>query len=166
MRNDIMQKYNLTDKEYADLAKQAYNIAGVESTHGNGISYNIRKLIPDELMHLAKKLHRGKDSPNSRGLSQIKFYENDPLNKKYEQYGITEENTKGSPYNQGRATVIKFAHINDHLKDYHWKDGTPISDEDARTIIWNRGHLTDYKNDRNGSAAGYVKRYKKYSKLK
>lgn len=161
-----MKDYNLSDTEWAELSKQAYNLAGVESNYGESKSYKILQYIPDWIINFGKQLIRGKDSPNSRGLTQIKFYQDQPINEKYKEYGITEENTKNDPYNQGRATAIKLSDINDRMASYHWKDGSPMSSEDARAILWNRGKLTDRLNEKDGTGAStYVRKYHKKSVL-
>jgi len=159
-----MKKYNLSDDQWAELSKQGYNLAGVESAYGQSIRYKVKKYTPDSILNIEKRILRGEDSPNSRGLSQIKFNPKD--NKIYESFGITENNTKNNPFNQGRATMIKLAEVNKGLGHYHWKDGSDMTDTEARAIVWNRGRVTDYANENNGkNASGYVKKYYNRSRL-
>jgi len=159
-----MKKYNLSDDQWAELSKQGYNLAGVESAYGQSIRYKVKKYTPDSILNIEKRILRGEDSPNSRGLSQIKFNPKD--NKIYESFGITENNTKNNPFNQGRATMIKLAEVNKGLGNYHWKDGSDMTDTEARAIVWNRGRVTDYANENNGkNASGYVKKYYNRSRL-
>lgn len=74
MRNNMMRKYNLSDNDWANISKQAVNLTGVETKNGTSLRYWIKEHIPDSGLRLMQKLTRGKVSPISRGLTQIKIY--------------------------------------------------------------------------------------------
>lgn len=57
-RNHFMQKYGITDQEYADAAALAVNLAQRESGLGSGLSYNVRRFVPDSLLHIGKSIVR------------------------------------------------------------------------------------------------------------
>ena len=108
MRNNMMQKYNLSDNDWANISKQAVNLTGVETKNGSSLRYWIKEHIPDSGLKLVQKLTRGKVSPISRGLTQIKIYpQQKELNSQYRKYGINEDSLKSNPALQGKATVLK-----------------------------------------------------------
>jgi hypothetical protein len=60
------------------------------------------------MIHLGKLLKRGKDSANSRGLTQIKYdddIKNPDLQKYYIDLGITGRNIKYDPDSMAKATL-------------------------------------------------------------
>lgn len=164
MRSDMMQKYNMSDQEWANISKQAVNLTGVESKNGTSIRFAIKNNLPDFVLRLAQKVSRGESGPLSRGLSQIKIFPNDTqLNKQYTQYGINDTTLKKYPKLQGKATVLKLLHNRQSMENnYTWKDGSPMSSVDANNIYWNRGRLTSGKNDKNdlsNSGVQYINKY-------
>ena len=160
MRNNMMRKYNLSDNDWANISKQAVNLTGVETKNGTSLRYWIKEHIPDSGLKLMQKLIRGKVSPISRGLTQIKIYpQQKELNSQYHKYGI-----KNNPTLQGKATVLKLLYNRQTMKpSYTWKDGSPMSQTDANNIYWNRGKLTSGKNDKNDSSNSGVKYIKSYN---
>ena len=164
MRNNMMQKYNLSDNDWANISKQAVNLTGVETKNGSSLRYWIKEHIPDSGLKLVQKLTRGKVSPISRGLTQIKIYpQQKELNSQYRKYGINEDSLKSNPALQGKATVLKLLYNRQTMKpSYTWKDGSPMSQTDANNIYRNRGKLTSDKNDKNdasNSGVQYIKSY-------
>lgn len=164
MRNDMMKKYHLSDNDWANISKQAVNLTGVESKNGTSVRFWVKKHLPDGFLRLTQKLTRGKVSPISRGLTQIKVYPGQKdLNKIYSSYGINEDTLKGSPTLQGKATILKLLYNQQSMKpSYTWKDGSPMSQTDANSIYWNRGVLTSGKNDKNDTSNSGVQYIKKY----
>ena len=71
MSNDMMQKYNLSDIDWANISKQAVNLTGVETKNGSSLRYWIKEHTPDSVLKLVQRLTRGKVSPISRGLTYI-----------------------------------------------------------------------------------------------
>ena len=165
MRNNMMQKYNLSDNDWANISKQAVNLTGVETKNGSSLRYWIKEHIPDSGLKLVQKLTRGKVSPISRGLTQIKVYpQQKELNSQYHKYGINEDSLKNNPTLQGKATVLKLLYNRQTMKpSYTWTDGSPMSQTDANNIYWNRGKLTSGKNDKNDSSNSGVQYIKKYN---
>lgn len=164
MRNNMMRKYNLSDNDWANISKQAVNLTGVETKNGSSLRYWIKEHIPDSGLKLVQKLTRGKVSPISRGLTQIKIYpQQKELNSQYRKYGINEDSLKSNPALQGKATVLKLLYNRQTMKpSYTWKDGSPMSQTDANNIYRNRGKLTSDKNDKNdasNSGVQYIKSY-------
>lgn len=154
MRNDIMKERRISDSRWADLSKQAVNITGVESKNGTSIKYKVKNLLPDWLLHIGQYVSRGKTMPISRGLSQIKIFPSQKqLNARYSRYGINDQTLKNSNFKQGQATIIKMDENRKSMKsNYTWKDGTPMTTEEANNIYWNRGKLTSGLNDKNDSS--------------
>ena len=153
MRNDIMKERRISNSRWADLSKQAVNITGVESKNGTSIKYKVKNLLPDWLLHIGQYVKRGKTMPISRGLSQIKIFPGQKqLNARYSRYGINDQTLKNSNFKQGQATIIKMDENRKSMKNnYTWKDGTPMTTEEANNIYWNRGKLTSGLNDNNDS---------------
>ena len=165
MHNNMMRKYNLSDNDWVNISKQAVNLTGVETKNGTSLRYWIKEHIPDSGLKLMQKLTRGKVSPISRGLTQIKIYhQQKELNSQYRKYGINENSLKSNPALQGKATVLKLLYNRQTMKpSYTWKDGSPMSQTDANSIYWNRGKLTSGKNDRNDPSNNGVQYIKKYN---
>ena len=177
-RNEFMKKYNLSDQEYADLSKFALNLTGAESS--NGYDRNVFKrtyIYPDWMIHLGKLLKRGKDSANSRGLTQIKYdddIKNPDLQKYYIDLGITGRNIKYDPDSMARATLGRTLWIQDQLKkqygdqSIHYADGTEMPQEIAQYLYWNRGKVTDRANGNpeTGSTTGAANQIKYYNSRK
>ena len=177
-RNEFMKKYNLSDQEYADLSKFALNLTGAESS--NGYDRNIFKrtyIYPDWVIHLGKLWRRGKDSANSRGLTQIKYdddIENPDLQNYYKDLGITGRNIKYDPNSMARATLGRTLWIQDQLKKQygdqpiHYADGTEMPQEIAQYLYWNRGKVTDKANGNpeTGSTTGAANQIKYYNSRK
>lgn len=165
MRNDIMQKYNISDNDWADISKQAVNLTGVETKNGTSARYWIKNHIPDIGLKLVQKLTRGKVSPISRGLTQIKIYPQQiELNKEYNKYGINDSTLKNRPELQGKATILKLLYNRQTMRpNYTWKDGSLMSKTDANNIYWNRGRITSGKNDKNDTSNSGVQYIKKYN---
>ena len=77
---------------------------------------------------------------------------------------------------QGAATVLKLNDVDNYLNDkirnkgnITWKDGSPMSREDARNIVWNRGRVSSGLNDKNdtsNSGVIYIKKFKDRSLIK
>lgn len=151
-----------------ELAKQALNLPGVESQYGSSISYKALHFIPDWAIGLAKSLKRGKSSANSRGLTQIKY---NPADEDiYKPFGITDSNL-AQDFNNGTAALMRLWKIQrDQIgnRKFTWKDGTPVSNEDVRAVIWNRGRFTSGVNDKNDfngrTPARYVRTYHQRSR--
>ena len=66
-RNHFMQKYGMSDQEYADQATLAVNLAQRESGLGSGKSYNMRKFIPDSILHIGKGIVRQNPDLGTKG---------------------------------------------------------------------------------------------------
>lgn len=154
MRNDIMKERGISDSRWADLSKQAVNITGVESKNGTSTRYKVKNILPDWLLHAGQYVFRGKTMPISRGLSQIKIVPAQKrLNARYSRYGINDQTLKNSSFKQGQATIIKMDENRKSMKStYTWRDGTPMTTEEANNIYWNRGKLTSGLNDKNDSS--------------
>ena len=154
MRNDIMKERGISDSRWADLSKQAVNITGVESKNGTSVRYKVKNALPDWMLHATQYIVRGKTMPISRGLSQIKVIPSQKqLNARYSKYGINDQTLKNSNFKQGQATVIKMDENRKSMKNnYTWKDGTPMTTEEANNIYWNRGRLTSGLNDKNDNS--------------
>ena len=165
MRNNMMRKYNLSDNDWANISKQAVNLTGVETKNGTSLRYWIKEHIPDSGLKLVQKLTRGKVSPISRGLTQIKIYpQQKELNSQYRKYGINEDSLKSNPALQGKATVLKLLYNRQTMKpSYTWKDGSPMSQTEANNRYWKRGKRTSGKNDKNDSSKSGVKYIKSYN---
>lgn len=151
-----------------ELAKQALNLPGVESQYGEGRSYVTRQYIPDWAIRFGKAVLRGKSTANSRGMTQIKY--NSADDDIYRPFGITDENLADDYYN-GTAALMKLWKIQrDQIgnRRFTWKDGTPVSNEDVRAVIWNRGTFTSGVNDKNDfngrTPARYVRTYHQRSR--
>lgn len=151
-----------------ELAKQALNLPGVESQYGEGRSYVARQYIPDWAIRFGKAVLRGKSTANSRGMTQIKY--NSADDDIYRPFGITDENLADDYYN-GTAALMKLWKIQrDQIgnRRFTWKDGTPVSNEDVRAVIWNRGTFTSGVNDKNDfngrTPARYVRTYHQRSR--
>lgn len=168
MRNDIMKERGMSDKQWADLSKQAVNITGVESRGGTSAGYVIKSALPDWMLHAAQYITRGTTAPISRGLSQIKVSPfQKQLNAKYAKYNINDRTLKNSNFKQGQATILKLDQIRNSMKsDYTWKDGTPMTSEEASNIWWNRGKVTSGLNDKNDASNDGVIYNKKYNDRK
>lgn len=151
-RKQFMNQYNLSDNEYADLTKKALNLSSFESDRGRSSSVFKKTFIyPDWLIHAGKIIKRGKDSANSRGITQIKYNDDikiPELNKIYTNLGITDHNLKYNASTMGRATLGRLLWVKNQLKgkSLHYTDGTKIPDEIATYLYWNRGKVTDRAN--------------------
>lgn len=151
-----------------ELAKQALNLPGIESQYGSSISYKALHFIPDRVIGLVKSLKRGKSSANSRGLTQIKY---NPADEDiYKPFGINDSNL-AEDFNNGTATLMRLWKIQrDQIgnRKFTWSDGTPVSNEDVRAVIWNRGRFTSEVNDKNDfngrTPARYVRTYHQRSR--
>ena len=177
-RNEFIKKYKLSDQQYADLSKFALNLTGAESS--NGYDKNVFRrtyIYPDWMIHLGKLLKRGKDSANSRGLTQIKYdddIKNPDLQKYYIDLGITGRNIKYDPSYMARATLGRTLWIQDQLKKQygdqpvHYADGTEMPQEIAQYLYWNRGKVTDKANGNpeTGSTIGAANSIKYYNSRK
>ena len=151
-----------------ELAKQALNLPGIESQYGSSISYKVFNFTPDWALQLGKALKRGKTSANSRGMTQIKY--NSADEDIYKPFGITDENL-AEDYNNGTATLMRLWKIQrDQIgnRKFTWSDGTPVSNEDVRAVIWNRGKFTSGVNDKNDfngrTPARYIRTYHQRSR--
>lgn len=151
MRNDIMKEKGMSDSQWANLSKHAVNITGVESKNGTSFRYKVKSAMPDWMLHATQYVARGKTMPISRGLSQIKVVPSQKqLNARYSKYGINDQTLKDSNFKQGQATILKMDENRKSMKSsYTWKDGTPMTTEEANNIYWNRGRLTSGLNDKN-----------------
>lgn len=167
-RNHFMQKYNMSDEQYADVSKLAVNLAQRESTLGSGKSYQVRKFIPDSIIGLGKQILRGNSGYPSRGLTQIKYQQdikNPELKQLYDEEGITDDNLQDSPEKMAAATVTRLMFNKKSLKPkYHYSDGEEIPSDVAQAMYWNRGRLTDGANPNItnldvGGATGYARRF-------
>lgn len=168
MRNDIMKQRNMSDSQWADLSKQAVNITGVESKNGTSTRYKVKQALPDWALHATQYITRGKTMPLSRGLSQIKIVPaQKQLNARYARYGINDQTLKQSNFKQGQATVLKMDENRKSMKsNYTWKDGTPMTTEEANNIYWNRGRLTSGLNDKNDTSNSGVVYNNKFNSRK
>lgn len=153
-----------------ELVKQALNMPGVKSQYGNSLSYQALKLLPDWAINAGKYIKRGKTSANSRGLTQIKY--NPADNDIYIPFGINDSNL-AEDFNNGTAALMKLYKIQrDQIgnKKFFWKDMTPISNEDVRAVMWNRGKFTSGVNDKNNfnsyTPANYIRKYHNRSRYK
>lgn len=165
MRNNIMKERGMSDSRWADLSKQAVNITGVESKNGTSLRYKIKSILPDWALHASQYTFRGRTMPISRGLSQIKIVPaQKKLNARYSKYGINDQTLKESNFKQGQATIIKMDENRKSMKsNYTWRDGTPMTAEEANNIYWNRGRLTSGLNDKNDTSNSGVQYIKKYN---
>lgn len=151
-RTKLMNEFNLSDQDYTDLSKFALNLAQRESSLGKRPSYLIRQVTPDSVIHLGKMLLRGKDSGNSRGVTQIKYKdditENENLANLYSKYGIKESNLGTDPEKMAQATIIRAIDVKNQLGNnpYHYTNGETIPQDVSMAMYWNRGKLTDYAN--------------------
>ena len=168
MRNDIMIERGISDSRWADLSKQAVNITGVESKNGTSVRYKVKNALPDWMLHATQYIVRGKTMPISRGLSQIKVIPSQKqLNARYSKYGINDQTLKNSNFKQGQATIIKMDENRKSMKNnYTWKDGTPMTTEEANNIYWNRGRLTSGLNDKNDNSNSGVVYNNKFNNRK
>ena len=168
LRNDIMKEIGMSDAQWADLSRQAVNITGVESKNGTSARYAIKSALPDWMLHAVQYVTRGKTMPLSRGLSQIKIIPaQTQLNTRYTRYGINDQTLKDSNFKQGQATVLKLDENRKSMKsNYTWKDGTPMTSEEANNIYWNRGRLTSGLNDKNDASNSGVVYNNKYNDRK
>ena len=168
MRNDIMTQRNMSDSQWANLSKQAVNLTGVESKNGESFRYKVKSALPDWMLYGVQKIVRGKTMPLSRGLTQIKVIPSQKrLNNRFAKYGINDNTLKNSYFKQGQATILKLDENRQNmLRNYTWKDGTPMSDEEANNIVWNRGKLTSGFNDKNDNTNSAVIYNKKYNNRK
>ena len=177
-RNYFMRKYHLSDQQYADLSKFALNLTSAESDGGRDRNVFKRTYIyPDWLIHAGKLIKRGKDSANSRGLTQIKYdddIDNPDLQKYYKDLGITGRNIKYDPSAMARATLGRTLWIQDELQKQtggqpiHYADGTEMPQETAQYLYWNRGKVTDGANGNpeTGSTVGAAKQIAYFNKRK
>lgn len=173
-RNSLMQNYKLSDAEYANLSKLALNLASRETDLGKATYYNIKKSIPDEIMHLGKSLIRQKDSAMSRGLTQIKYNQDVKttpwLKKQYNKFGINDSNLQNNFNKMAQATIIRSIYNNRVLQEnnngnqYKYSDGTNIPDDEAAAIYWNRGKLTNKLNPNpsynNDSVSKHIQKFR------
>lgn len=173
-RNLFIDKYNLNDKQFADFSKFAINQAALESKLGTTIKYKIKNNVPDWFLHFGKELFRGKDSPNSRGLTQIKYNQdinNNSLKSQYDEMGITDTNLQEDVDKMAKATLIRSIYSNNFLKQenqnkpYTYSNGKIIPQDEALSIYWNRGKLTSGLNpdpiSSNNDVSNYVKKFRK-----
>lgn len=146
-----MKERGMSDSQWANLSKQAVNITRVESKNGTSMGYKIKSVLPDWALHVAQYVTRGKTMPLSRGLSQIKIVPSQTqLNTRY---GIDEKTLKDSNFKQGQATILKLDENRKFMRsNYTWKDGTPMTTEEANNIYWNRGKLTSGLNDKDDTS--------------
>ena len=167
-RGHFMEKYGMSDQEYADQATLAVNLAQRESGLGSGKSYNIRKFIPDSIIGLGKQILRGAPGYPSRGMTQIKYQQdinNPELKALYDSEGITDKNLQTDPEAMAKATITRLQFNKKSLKPkYHYTDGEEIPSDVAQAMYWNRGRLTDGKNPNitdldAGGATGYARRF-------
>lgn len=168
LRNDIMRRTGMSDTGWAELAKHAVNLTGVETKNGTSIRYKVKSLLPDWMLQGIQLVARGKIMPVSRGLTQIKY---DPWDKelkaRYSEYEIDDDSLKDSAFKQGQATVIRLDKNREKTnKPYRWSDNTLMSETDKNNIFWNRGKLTDRLNDRNDSNNSGVQYIQNYNKKK
>lgn len=168
-RNLFMKKYNLSDNDYADLAKFGLNIAQRETKLGRSTLYNIKKIIPETRIRQGKALTRGTSrllkgegfsayndqyhAPLSRGLTQIKYASDikDPeLAKEYNSLGITDTNLKYNIDSMAKATIARANYGNNFLDQrspsYHYTNNKIIPKQEKLALWWNRGKLTDKVN--------------------
>ena len=167
-RGHFMEKYGMSDQEYADQATLAVNLAQRESGLGSAKSYNMRKFIPDSVIGLGKQILRGAPGYPSRGMTQIKYQQdikNPELKSLYDSEGITDDNLQSSPEAMAKATITRLQFNKKSLKPvYHYSDGEEIPSDVAQAMYWNRGRLTDGKNPNitdldAGGATGYARRF-------
>ena len=120
------------------------------------------------MLHATQYIVRGKTMPISRGLSQIKVIPSQKqLNARYSKYGINDQTLKNSNFKQGQATIIKMDENRKSMKNnYTWKDGTPMTTEEANNIYWNRGRLTSGLNDKNDNSNSGVVYNNKFNNRK
>jgi len=101
------------------LSKFALNLTSAESDGGRDRNVFKRTYIyPDFVIHAGKLIRRGKDSANSRGLTQIKYDDdigNPDLQNYYKDLGITGRNIKYDPSAMARATLGRTLWIQDEL---------------------------------------------------
>ncbi len=64
--------YNLSDNTYFELSRLTLGILEVETFFGRSPKYHLKENLP-EVVSLLKWVLRGKQTPNSRGLTQIKI---------------------------------------------------------------------------------------------
>lgn len=168
MRNDIMKERGMSDSQWANLSKQAVNITGVESKNGTSMRYKVKSVLPDWALHVAQYVTRGKTMPLSRGLSQIKIVPSQTqLNTRYTRYGIDDQTLKDSNFKQGQATILKLDENRKSMRsNYTWKDGTPMTTEEANNIYWNRGKLTSGLNDKDDTSNSGVVYNNKFNNRK
>ena len=130
-RNQAMNDFGLTDKEYADIASFAVNTANMETKLGDSPRYKIKSAIPDSILSLAKRIS-GKDNLDlSKGLTQIKYNTDlqvhPELEELYNKYKIT---NLEDPKQSAKATVLRTLYgLNQTTGDYHYSDGTKIPDD-------------------------------------
>lgn len=173
-RSQIMQDYDLTDDQYSDLMTFAVNIANQESKLGDSPRYKIKSNAPDSLIKALKHVS-SKDTPLSRGLTQIKYNQDvdDPeLSDFYAKYGITDKGLKIDPRQMARATIGRSLVGENTLgeQDYRYSDNTVIPKDTALAIWWNRGKLTDGINPNpktdTSSVSGYSRRFENNKVIK
>lgn len=174
-RGLLMQMYNLSDAQYSDLSKFAINMGNRETGLGKNIYYNLKKIIPDQVLSLGKTIMRGKDSPSSRGLTQIKYgqdIETNPwLKEQYSRFGINDSNLQNDFNKMAQATIIRTINNNSILQknnngnQYRYSDGTNIPNDEALAIYWNRGKLTNRLNPNpqynNDSVSKHIQKFRK-----
>lgn len=165
-RNQAMNDFGLTDKEYADIASFAVNVANMETKLGDSSRYKAKNAIPDFILSLAKRVSGKNNIDLSKGLTQIKYNTDLQLHPElaelYNKYKIT---NLEDPKQSAKATVLRTLYGSNQIAgDYHYSDGTKIPNDIKLAMWWNRGKLTDNINlnpidTSAGGASGYARRF-------
>lgn len=173
-RNYFMQKYGLSDEEYADYAKTAVNIARTESNFGDSPRLTLKNLTPDAVLKASKVFNAGLESDSylkfahpvfgpfiaglranpdtslSRGFTQIKYesdIKNPKLRRMYNDLGVNDDNLQNDVRAMARGTVGRLIFNDQALETPRtFTDGSVIPQEVARYMYWNAGRLTSGKN--------------------
>lgn len=147
MRPYLMQKYNLTDDEWTNIAKQATNIGSIETKFGTDILDKIKDLVPDSTK-IEHKQKNGDLAIVSKGVSNLKIKPED-FNL-YKDANVDIHNLDGNPHSSGQATVTSLANLTQDMPDkIYWNDDTEMSDAEKYGIAWNYGRIpSNHKNSK------------------
>lgn len=157
-KKKIMEMYKIDNDEYNQLQKYAFGILGNESEFGLGNKYLIKE--GNQGLVDAVKYVKGNDSPNSRGLTQIKEVPKAIV----DEYGVN-LNDLNDPSKAAVATMGVLAEKLSMLKRIEHKhpDITPENRMDYLLYLYygNSRQITEGK--ATPDANNYIQNVKKYS---